>query len=96
LSKNKGQIDYILALTVLFLILFGIVMIASIGVPKSIELTKPATVAYPTCGVDGVDCYHLLKKHLGRIALGLVVFFIALKIPLAVYRKLAFVAFGLT
>lgn len=96
MSKNKGQIDYILALVVLFLILFGIVMIASIGVPKSIELTKPATVAYPTCGLDGVDCYYLLKKHLGRILFGLLCFLAVVKVPMTFWRKMALPAFVCT
>jgi cell division protein FtsW len=88
-TKSKGQIDYILLIVVCFLILFGIVMIASIGVPKSIELTNTAGVSLPECGVNGVDCYYLFKKHLFRVLLAAILFFITVRLPLKFWRSIS-------
>lgn len=88
-TQSKGQIDYILLIVVGFLLLFGIIMIASIGVPKSIELTNTARVSLPECGVNGVDCYYLFKKHLVRVLIAVAVFFFALKTPLRFWKSLS-------
>lgn len=64
-------------------------MIASIGVPKSIELTNTNNVQYPTCGLNGIDCYHLLKNHISRIFIGLVFFLFMVKVPTGFLRKIA-------
>lgn len=61
-------------------------MITSIGVPKSIQLSAPG-VLYPNCSDVGVDCYLLFKKHVIRLLLGIVCFFIAAKIPYMFWRK---------
>ena len=87
--KDDRPIDYILGVTIIMLLLFGVIMIASIGVPKSIELTKPATVLYPECGVSGVDCYLLLKKHLIRVLIALGFFIVATKVPFMIWKKSA-------
>lgn len=92
--KSSIKFDAPLALTVLFLLIFGIVMITSIGVPKSIALSAPG-VMYPSCSDVNVDCYLLFKKHIFRILLGLVAFFVCLKIPLKFWRRLAPYIFGL-
>jgi cell division protein FtsW len=92
-SKTKGQIDYLLALVILCLVLFGIIMIASIGVPKSIELSNTARIPFPTCGQDGIDCYFLLKRHISRVIIGLFFFWGAIKIPINFWRRLAPFAF---
>jgi cell division protein FtsW len=76
----KPKYDIQLAITVLVLVVFGLIMITSIGVPKSISLSAPG-VLYPSCSDAGVDCYLLFKKHLYRLAVGLIVFLIALRIP---------------
>jgi cell division protein FtsW len=94
MKPNKGQPDYILVITIALLLVFGIVMITSIGVPKSIDLTRPSGVLFPTCGVDGVDCYYLLKKHLVRVAVALVGFFFAAKIPYIFWKRIAIPFFG--
>lgn len=89
-SQTKpGHIDYVLFLTIFALLVFGLIMITSIGVPKSIQLTKPDGVIFPSCGVDGVDCYFLLKRHVVRLGIGLLAFFIAIKIPHRFWRKVA-------
>jgi len=86
---SRFKFDYILALTILGLVLFGIIMIASIGVPKSIDLTKPAEVLYPICGASGVDCYYLLKKHVGRIILAAIpAFLFGFYFPFKYWRRL--------
>lgn len=62
---------------------------ASIGVPKSIDLTKPAGVTFPICGANGVDCYFLLKKHIGRILFAAVpAFLFGLFFPFKYWRRL--------
>lgn len=94
-SAQSGQPDYSLAFTVFALLLFGIIMITSIGVPKSIALTRPADLLFPTCGVDGVDCYFLLKRHIVRLGIGLAAMLIAMKIPYRFWRKVAVPLFGI-
>lgn len=79
----------VLLLTVLVLLVFSVIMITSIGVPKSISLTKPADILFPSCGQDGVDCFFLLRRHVIRIGLGLIALFLALKIPVRFWRKIA-------
>ncbi len=64
-------------------------MITSIGVPKSISLTKPAGLLFPSCGEDGVDCFFLLRRHIFRIGLGLIALALGLKIPLRFWKKVA-------
>jgi len=95
ISKDKQQIDYVLALTILILCIFGVVMITSIGVPKSIELTRSADVLYPNCGENGVDCFYLLKNHAFRLFVGLSGFLVAMKIPYKFWKKIAIPFFGL-
>lgn len=94
MARNNDQIDYILALAVIVLCIFGVVMITSIGVPKSIELTKAANILYPTCGQEGVDCYYLLKNHAVRLLIGLGGFMLATKIPYRFWKKVAIPLFG--
>ncbi len=91
--KTKFKFDTVLALTVLFLLIFGLVMITSIGVPKSISLSAP-DVQYPNCSDENVDCYLLFKKHLFRLAVGVGLFFLALKIPLKFWKKVSPVLYG--
>lgn len=93
--KQSFKFDTILALTVLFLLIFGLIMITSIGVPKSIQLSAPG-IQYPNCSDANVDCYLLFKKHLVRLSLGVVVFFLALKFPMKFWKKIAPIFFGLT
>lgn len=82
------KFDTVLALTVLFLLIFGLVMITSIGVPKSISLSAP-DVLYPNCNSDDVDCYLLFKKHIFRLAISLAAFFVAFKLPIKFWKKIS-------
>ena len=70
----KGHpIDHLLLITVFALLIFGLIMIASIGVPKSIHLSAP-DMLYPNCGSDEVDCYLILKNHATRLGVAILVF----------------------
>ncbi|MBT4916821.1 hypothetical protein HON58_00090, partial [Candidatus Peregrinibacteria bacterium] len=81
------KFDTVLALTVVLLLIFGLIMITSIGVPKSISLSAPG-VEFPNCTDEGVDCYLLFKKHLVRLAVGFVAFFVAFKLPMKFWKKI--------
>ena len=94
-GNRLGRVDMVLLLCVVLLLIFSIVMITSIGVPKSISLTKPAGSLFPSCGEEGVDCFFLLRRHVVRIGFGLVAFFIGYKIPLRFWRKVAIPLFAL-
>lgn len=85
--------DHILAVFVFILLIFGLVMITSIGVPKSIQLSAPG-VLYPNCEDPNIDCYLLFKNHLIRLLIGIVVFFIAAKIPFMFWKKISTFLFG--
>ena len=89
------RFDTTLALTVLLLLIFGLIMITSIGVPKSIALSAPGEL-YPSCSDIDVDCYLLFKKHLFRLGVGFIAFFVVLKIPLRFWKKMAPFIFGIT
>ncbi len=86
--RRNVKFDTVLAATVLFLLIFGLIMITSIGVPKSISLSAP-DVLYPNCSDDNVDCYLLFKKHLFRLFVGIIGFLIAWKVPLKFWKKIA-------
>lgn len=88
-ESRHGRVDLVLLLTVCVLLIFSIVMITSIGVPKSIALTKPAGMLFPTCGEEGVDCFFLLRRHLFRIGIGLLALYAFYKIPLRFWKKIA-------
>ncbi len=93
--KRFFKFDTVLALTVLLLLIFGLIMITSIGVPKSISLSAPDTL-YPNCSDENVDCYLLFKKHLIRLSISLICFFVVLKVPMKFWKKIAPVLFGFT
>ena len=93
--RKPFKFDTVLALSILFLLIFGLVMITSIGVPKSISLSAPG-IEYPNCGDAEVDCYLLFKKHLFRLIAGLIAFFVTFKIPVRFWKKAAPVIFVLS
>ncbi|MBI4232555.1 hypothetical protein HY605_04955, partial [Candidatus Peregrinibacteria bacterium] len=92
--RKAIKFDTVLALAVLFLLIFGLVMITSIGVPKSISLSAPG-IEYPNCSDEGVDCYLLFKKHLFRLFVAIIAFFVAFKLPIRFWKKSAPVLFGI-
>lgn len=83
----------ILLLTVFVLLVFSIIMITSIGVPKSISLTKPDGMLFPSCGEEGVDCFFLLRRHVMRIGIGIAAMILFFKIPIRFWRKIAVALF---
>lgn len=90
---RKGRIDMVLLLTVFVLLVFSIIMITSIGVPKSISLTKPDGMLFPSCGEEGVDCFFLLRRHVIRIGIGILALALFFKIPIRFWRKIAVALF---
>jgi len=87
--------DKVLFAMILILMCFGLVMITSIGVPKSIQLSAP-DILYPNCSDPQVDCYLLFKNHLLRLFIGGICLFIATKIPMKFWKKISVVLFGAT
>jgi len=90
--RIKKYDKWLLTIT-LALLVFGIVMMASIGVPKSIDLTRPAGVRFPICGQDGVDCYFVLKKHITRVLIALGFLYVGFKVNYQIWKKYAVVLF---
>jgi cell division protein FtsW len=91
MPKSK-KYDHILLIAVLIIVVVGIVMITSIGVPKSIRISAP-DMAYPDCADAAVDCYLILKNHVVRVFIGLVAMVIAWKINYRIWKKLSPLAF---
>lgn len=90
-SRDTGggkKVDAILFFLVIVLMVFGLVMITSIGVPKSIQLTAPG-VLYPNCEDTGVDCYLLFRNHLIRLVAGFVMMLVMAKISYRFWKKTA-------
>lgn len=88
-DRSDGKkVDAILLAIVIILMVFGLVMITSIGVPKSIQLTAP-NVLYPNCEDAGVDCYLLFRNHLIRLLIGFVMMVIMAKISYKFWKKTA-------
>jgi cell division protein FtsW len=93
-TKKRKKYDHILLLSVLAILVIGIVMITSIGVPKSIRISAPE-LAYPDCGDAAVDCYLILKNHVIRVTIGLVAMLVAWKINYRFWKKLSPVFYAL-
>lgn len=94
-TRGRKTSDHLLILAVVALLIFGVIMITSIGVPKSIKLSAP-DLLYPNCSNDAVDCYLLLKKHLVRLLFGIVAFLAFLKINYRWWEKISLPFFVLT
>ncbi len=84
IKQNKA--DPVLLTAVIFLLIFGLVMITSIGVPKSIQLSAP-DILYPNCDDAAVDCYFLFKRHLARLGIGVLMMFLFARIPYTFWKK---------
>ena len=88
MGKRK-KYDHFLLIAVLAIVVVGVVMITSIGVPKSIRISAP-DLAYPDCASDAVDCYLILKNHLIRVGIGLTAMLVAWKINYRFWKVLVF------
>ncbi|MBU0981538.1 putative lipid II flippase FtsW [Patescibacteria group bacterium] len=90
--QRRKKYDHVLLLAVLAIVIVGVVMITSIGVPKSIRISAP-DLAYPDCADDAVDCYLVLKNHVVRVLFGLVAMLVAWKINYRFWKKISFLFF---
>ncbi len=88
INHNQKKADGVLLVMVLILMIFGLVMITSIGVPKSIQLSAP-NILYPNCEDSGVDCYLLFRNHLIRLIIGCVMMILMAKINYKFWKKTA-------
>lgn len=94
LMGNRNQpVDQVLLITIFALLIFGLIMITSIGVPKSIRLSAP-DLLYPNCQSSEVDCYLILKNHAIRLAIGLSVFVIFMKVHYQFWKKMSLLFFA--
>ena len=91
--SRRPKFDHVLLFAVLAIVIIGVVMITSIGVPKSISLSAP-DLQYPDCGDDAVDCYLVLKKHVLRVFIGLLVMFGVFKLNFKHWKKLSILIYG--
>ena len=67
MKKNHG--DKVLFAMILILMCFGLVMITSIGVPKSIQLSAP-NILYPNCSDPKVDCEQFAERRGNQVVVG--------------------------
>lgn len=88
-TYRSGRVDMVLLIAVVMLLVFSVIMMTSIGVPKSISLTKPVGQLFPACGEEGVDCFFLMRRHLLRILAGVVAMFFAFRIPVKFWKKIS-------
>lgn len=90
---QKKKSDKVMLAVVFGLLLFGVIMITSIGVPKSIQLSAP-NILYPSCEQEGVDCYLLLKNHSVRLIIGLIALILSAKISYKFWRRISLSLFA--
>lgn len=97
-AAGNHPMDYVLVMAVFGLLIFGLIMITSIGVPKSIQLSAP-DILYPNCQNEEVDCYLILKNHAIRLLISIMAFLGITKIHFSFWRKASLgffaLAFGL-
>jgi cell division protein FtsW len=91
---RRSKYDTVLLIAVLAVVLIGIVMITSVGVPKSIKLSAP-DLKYPDCADAAVDCYLILKNHVVRAMVGLVGMLVAWKLNYRYWKNFAPIMYGL-
>lgn len=92
--ENIKKPDYQLLIYTGILLVIGLIMITSIGVPKSIQISAPH-ILYPSCDDASVDCYLLFKRHLSRMLIGIAAMFVVAKINYRIWEKFAVWIFGL-
>lgn len=93
-SESAHKPDYQLLIYTGILLVIGMIMITSIGVPKSIQISAPH-VLYPSCDDANVDCYLLFKRHLTRMFAGIIAMFVVAKIHYKLWEKISVWLFGL-
>lgn len=90
---RRKKYDTVLLAAVLGIVVIGIIMITSVGVPKSIELSAPG-VKYPDCADSAVDCYLILKNHVVRAGIGLIAMLIAWKLNYKFWKTFSPIVYG--
>lgn len=90
------------------MLVFGLIMITSIGLPKSIVLSQKSAIASQPelaatgqlddlrCENEYIDCFLLLKKHAQRVFVGIILMFIFIKIPYRFWKKVSIPILALT
>ncbi len=91
---KRRKYDTVLLIAVLAVVIIGIVMITSVGVPKSIKISAP-DMKYPDCASDAVDCYLILKNHVIRAGIGMLGLLVAWKMNYRYWKTLAPMVYGL-
>ncbi|MEK9159906.1 MAG: putative peptidoglycan glycosyltransferase FtsW [Patescibacteria group bacterium] len=91
---RRSKYDVVLLIAVLAVVVIGVVMITSVGVPKSIKISAP-DMKYPDCADSAVDCYLILKNHVVRAGIGLLGMLVAWKFNYKYWKTLAPVMYGL-
>jgi len=91
--ENTNKPDYQLLIFTGILLVIGLIMITSIGVPKSIQISAPH-ILYPSCDDANVDCYLLFKRHLTRMIIGVIAMFVVAKFHYKLWERLSVWLFG--
>lgn len=86
--KPLGSIDYPLFIVIFALVIFGLVMISSVSVFESYNLTKELAQKFPDQYAEPSNNFYLLRS-LGHFALALPVWILVMRIPYTFWRKAA-------
>lgn len=96
--KQPGTIDYPLFIVIFALVIFGLVMISSVSVFESYNITKDLAQRFPDQYPNPSNDFYLLRS-LGHVAIALPLWFIAMRIPMSFWKKAApyifFVSIGM-
>lgn len=88
----KAQpVDRVLAITIFALVIFGIVMISSVSVYESYQLTEGMT---KNGLLEAPTNSFYLWRHMGRVVVSMVLWVVAMMVPLVVWKKAALPLFG--
>jgi cell division protein FtsW len=86
--RQEGHIDYPLFIVIFALVIFGLVMISSVSVFESYNITKQLAQNFPNQYPSPSNDFYLLRS-LGHVAIALPVWFIVMRIPFTFWRKAA-------
>ncbi len=87
-TKPEGNIDYPLLIVVFALVIFGLVMISSVSVFESYNITKELSQTYPDQYPQPSNDFYLWRS-IGHVSLALIILFLSMRIPYTVWRKIA-------
>ncbi len=86
--KQEGTIDYPLFTVIFALVVFGLVMISSVSVFESYNITKELADKFPNLYPSPSNDFYLWRS-LGHVALALPMWFLAMRVPVSFWRKAA-------